>query len=96
MIILFKESLMRSSRIIVAGVFCGATIEPGTFHLGPNLVGNFCGGALPRHVSDGMSQREAQAAGTSPNIAQVRSAPSENTDAPIPPNTERAADATPN
>ena len=86
---------MRSSRIIVPGVFYGATIEPGTFHDCHDAM-FFRDRTLDRRVSDGESQREADVAGPFPIGAQLRSAPGEDTSAPIPPNTERAADATPN
>jgi len=46
-------------------------------------------------MSDGQSRSAASVARTFPNIEEVRSAPGEDTGVPIPPNTERAADATP-
>ena len=79
---------MRSSRNIVPGIFCGATIEPGTFHLGSESERPFAGDTLARQASDGLSEREARAAaiGTPANIRQMRSAaPGDDTDGLIPP-----------
>ena len=83
---------MRRSCFIVSGVFCGATIEPGTFHKLLLPPGSFCCPSVGK-ASDGQRHDEVAATGTPLTLAQVRSAAGEET-ALISPNVKRSVSAT--
>jgi hypothetical protein len=55
---------MRASTNIVGGSFCGAVVEPGTFHRS-DIVGTFCGGSWGHDAGD-VNRREPKAAGERP------------------------------
>jgi hypothetical protein len=57
----FKETPMRSTCSIVPGTFRGATIEPGTFHLGHEPAGRLTSAPRAGQAFDSLSEREPSA-----------------------------------